>query len=227
MPEEELEENLSEETQGGETTPELPVITVNTPIGLSLSGTINPSNKTIDSAASLTTGSTAISLKTTTSFADNQLSLDAIGVNASQGIDFQGSGHLDLSANMMHNGDSNTAGLTSAYSGTVGSVSIEGNGSVTVGGENGTEHNVDVTLSDTILGIDSSVVLHSDSQDSSITITGKKALLNPDNLDGHDDYQDRKEELQESGDHFSFSSKVGYSNEQESFYTNNSLMYRV
>lgn len=39
--------------------------------------------------------------------------------------------------------------------------------------------------------------------------------------------KERKEELQESGDRWSVTSKVGYSQEKESVYTENSLMYRA
>ena len=76
-------------------------------------------------------------------------------------------------------------------------------------------------------GLSANASVHSDKNDSSVTVEVKKRLINPNNIANiKNQDQERKEELIETGDRFSLQTKVGKSKDK-GFYTNNSLMYRI
>lgn len=76
-------------------------------------------------------------------------------------------------------------------------------------------------------GLSANASVHSDNNNSSVTVEVKKRLINPNNIANiKNQDQERKEELIETGDRFSLQTKVGKSKDK-GFYTNNSLMYRI
>lgn len=224
MPEE--TEELAQQGLPEETAPQIPPI--ETPLGITLNGTINPADKIVDENVAYTGGNNNTTIGITVGLEQAAPKITSVSIGTSQTINLGQAGNLDLAANLAHTDEGNSEGITVGYTLQNGNLSIDGNGSVNFGGEESIQHNVDISASEVIAGVTTNVALHSDNQDSSITIGARKPLLNPDNINGHaDDYQERKEELQESGDRWSVTSKVGYSQEKESVYTENSIMYRA
>ena len=226
MPEE--TEELEQQGAPEEKAPQIPPITIETPIGITLSGTINLADKTVSNDVTYTAGNNNTTVGIITDLSKKSPDITSVTVNTSQTVDLGQAGNLNLAANLAHTNEGNSAEVSAGYTLQKGDLSVEGKGSINIGGEEGVQHNVDISASDIIAGVNSNVTLHSDSQDHSVTISAKKPLLNPDNINGHaDDYQERKEELQKSEDRWSITSKIGYSQEQESVYTENSLMYKA
>lgn len=76
--------------------------------------------------------------------------------------------------------------------------------------------------------ITTNTTLHSDMNDTYISIGVKRDLINPYNINNINNQDKlRKEELIETGEHFNLETKAGYSKEKGGLYTENSLMYRI
>ena len=92
----------------------------------------------------------------------------------------------------------------------------------------GASYNQDVIETDaTVLSAGADVALNNGKVDASVTVGLKRNYINPDNpMDVYNDERLRQQELVQTGERFNFSQKVGYSQEQESFYSESSLMYR-
>ena len=78
-------------------------------------------------------------------------------------------------------------------------------------------------------GINANATLFHSKDDTSLTVgVNKKFLINPDNINNLENQDKiRKEELVETGERFNLQTKMGYSEEQNGLYTQNSLMYRI
>ena len=78
-------------------------------------------------------------------------------------------------------------------------------------------------------GINADAKLFHSKDDTSLTGgVNKKFLINPDNINNLENQDKiRKEELVETGERFNLQTKLGYSEEQNGLYTQNSLMYRI
>ncbi len=78
-------------------------------------------------------------------------------------------------------------------------------------------------------GLNADAKLFHSKDDTSLTVgVNKKFLINPDNINNLENQDKiRKEELVETGERFNLQTKLGYSEEQNGLYTQNSLMYRI
>ncbi len=78
-------------------------------------------------------------------------------------------------------------------------------------------------------GLNADAKLFHSKDDTSLTVgVNKKFLINPDNINNLENQDKiRKEELVETGERFNLQTKIGYSEEQNGLYTQNSLMYRI
>lgn len=78
-------------------------------------------------------------------------------------------------------------------------------------------------------GLNADAKLFHSKDDTSLTVgVNKKFLINPDNINNLENQDKiRKEELVETAERFNLQTKLGYSEEQNGLYTQNSLMYRI
>ncbi len=184
---------------------------------------INIPEQTVTGCLNYSAKNLGISIETNTAITNKKTNLSISGnYNISED-----SHEISSSVNITHNENGNTSGnIEGSVSINNGNTTVQANGSLYLDENETLSHNIDTAVQTSLGNTELSASLHNDRQDSNITITGKRPLLrrnnNPNSSDA--DYQEQKEGLEQSGDLFNISSKVGYSNEDAGFYTSNSLL---
>lgn len=215
------EENESSEKNGEEQKVELPSISWTTP-NLNGKETFDIPEKTIVHELNYSNKGVTAGFSADTSFKDDKI--DISDVTANVGVETTiGETNLQINGNVAVDDSGNvTSGVNVGVQKTFDN-QIELNTSAQVEFAEDTTYSADVNLATNGGNIRTKTTLHTDNNDSSATV-----LLNPNNLGGlEDDYQTRKEALQNSDDTFNLKTKIGYSNVLKSFYDELSLMWKA
>ena len=168
----------------------IPPIELKTPINIALSGSINPADKTINGNTAFIGKNNTTSVGIDTALGKDTEKITSVTVDTSQDIDCGRGNNLTLAGNLTHTDENNCGSATVGYTYQNDDLIIDGNGNINIGGEEGTQYNVNISASDTIAGVNSNITLQSDTQEHSVAIRAKKTLLNPNNINGHkDNYQ--------------------------------------
>ena len=145
--------------------------------------------------------------------------------NADAELSIEGeNGSID--AKVTDNNGNISASITAGGNMQAGNLYLEADGNYTLNEEGASEHTLNLNASSDIKSCKLTANIHNDKTDTSLGINLRKPLLRRDNNpnSAEAEYQEAKEELLQSGDRFNLSFKVGYSNEDNGFYTSNSAM---
>lgn len=160
-----------------------------------------------------------------------KIGVDAVLADNSPILKFNGNfekkdDNYTISANIIDNDGAISGHITTSIDGTIGNVQTNVSGNFSVDENGAPTHKLDATATTNVGSSEWAIAVHNDRTDTSLSLDGKRPLLRRDNNPNSDQaiYQEQKEQLEQTGEQYSISLKGGYSNENSSFYTKNSIM---
>jgi len=170
-------------------------------------------------------------LKTSINSTSNGFGIDAILTDNSPKLNYSGSiekkdDNFAISAKIVDKDEVISGNATASINVNIGNTQVSTSGNFSIDEDGNPTHSLDVSATTSIGSSEWTIATHNDRTDTSLSLNGKRPLLRRDNNPNNDQavYQEQKEQLEQTGEQYSIALKSGYSNEDASFYTTNSIM---